>query len=193
MTPTTSGPHRCLRKPHRGAVSITADPGVTVDETEGSFTFDEEGVFNCSAQVDDDLSDSEVVVIDSAGPNLTIFRPNGMWGIESSVEMTGEVSDSVSCVPRLQSTVKRSRGCGWKLFNWPQSRLWAQWRPRCGCRPGRQGLGNQSKDVRSVLQANDFRDPAGNYTDGFVVRMWEGEGGLGHLESLAPDLMDSVI
>jgi hypothetical protein len=183
--------------PADGDITVSADAGVTVDEIEATFTFNEEGVFTLVAEVTDtETIDTEVVVIDSEGPELTIFTPErAQWGTDVFVEMTGQAVDTMSWVDSLtvngESVTPEDDGSfttgldlsfGINIFETIAS----------DAAPGEDDESNQTIDVRSVLQANDFRDTAVNFENGLIVRMWEGEGGLGHLESMAPALMDGV-
>jgi hypothetical protein len=54
------------------------------------------------------------------------------------------------------------------------------------------GIGNQSSDVRSVLQADSFHDPGTFLTDGIVVRLQDDDGGLGYLEDLAGSMFSEA-
>jgi hypothetical protein len=53
------------------------------------------------------------------------------------------------------------------------------------------GIGNQSSDVRSVLQADSFHDPTTYLNDGLVVRLQDDDGGLGYLEGMASSMFSA--
>jgi hypothetical protein len=171
------------------------EPGVTI--TEDEFFFESEGVFNCWAEVTGtDIMDVETVVIDSSGPNLEVFTPErGTWTRESMVVVTGYAEDSLS---GLGSVLLNGEMVD-ELF---EGEFYHEQDLQFGINIletiandtdiGAEGLANQSSDIRSVLQSDTFWDPSVALDDGLTFRMWEGEGGLGQLESLAADLMGAV-
>jgi len=176
---------------------IWADDGVVIDEEGTELTFLEDGVFNCHVEIEGtDITDTETVIIDSSGPELIVFTPErGDWGTETSTDLTGQAEDEISGVSSVTvngaelslsedgsfaSTLDLSFG----INTFETVAADADF--------DEDGESNQTKDIRSVLQSDELVDPLSDIQEGIVVRMWEGEGGLGQLESMASGLMDSV-
>ena len=179
-----------------GDIRVWADEGVTIDADRGEFTFDEEGVFNCYAEIiGTEIIDTETITIDATGPSLTVNNPErGDWTTESSAKLSGEAIDVLSGPASIitndtpialeddgsfETTMALSFGVNTFETVATDTHL------------DEDGVGNQSKDIRSMLQANAFLDPDADIEDGLLVRMWEGEGGLGQLESMVDGLTES--
>ena len=180
-----------------GDIRVWADEGVTIDEDREELIFNEEGIFNCYAEIiDTEIIDIETILIDSTGPDLEVFTPErGDWGTETETVLSGEANDTWSgpasvTVNGFDVTVDDDGGFastmgldfGINTFETTASDTDLD----------EDGTGNQSTDIRSVLQATEFWDPNIDMEDGLLVRMWEGEGGLGQLESMADGLTDSI-
>jgi hypothetical protein len=162
-----------------------------------SIQFDAEGLFNCWATAaGTDLIDVETVFIDSTGPALTIVTPDrGTWTTETMTEVAGTVADAVSDLesvtingtvvePAIDGTFAHDLALDFGVTIIETVAMDTDF--------DEEGVGNQSSDVRAILQADTFWDPGTSLDNGLIFRMWEGEGGLGQLESLAATLMDSV-
>jgi hypothetical protein len=181
----------------------TDDPTeVGVDEdgaivSDGSIEFQAEGLFHCWAVVPDtDLVDVETVFIDSTGPQITILTPDrGTWTTESVVTVSGTVEDEFSGIGSLAVngvavdeitdgafSQDVALGFGVTILETTATDTDLD----------ESGVGNQSSDIRAVLQADAFWDPSERMDDGLIFRMWEGAGGLGEFEGLASTLMDTV-
>jgi hypothetical protein len=171
------------------------EAGATVGE--GTIQFDAEGLFSCWATVTDtDLMDVETVFIDSTGPVLNIVTPErGTWTTDTMTVVSGTVADAGSDLesltingavvePAADGTFEHDLALGFGVSIIETVAMDTDLDD--------EGVGNQSTDVRAVLQADTFWDPGAALYDGLIFRMWEGEGGLGELESMAATLMDSV-
>jgi hypothetical protein len=181
----------------------TDDPTeVGVDEegaivTEDAIEFEAEGVFNCWAEVTGtDLVDVETVLIDSTGPDLNVWTPDrGTHTTDAVVEVSGEAGDTISGLHSIAIN-------GLEVEDLTDGAFSEELTLDFGVNIietvatdtdlGESGVGNQSSDVRAVLQADTFWDPSTRMDDGLVFRMWEGEGGLGEFEGLATTVMDTV-
>jgi hypothetical protein len=154
-------------------------------------------LFNCWATVTDtDLMDVETVFIDSTGPVLNIVTPErGTWTTDTMTVVSGTVADAGSDLesltingavvePAADGTFEHDLALGFGVSIIETVAMDTDLDD--------EGVGNQSTDVRAVLQADTFWDPGAALYDGLIFRMWEGEGGLGELESMAATLMDSV-
>ena len=178
------------------ATDVSVDePGATVGED--TIQFDAEGLFNCRATVaDTELVDVETVFIDSTGPVLNIVTPErGTWTTDSMTVVSGTVDDEGSDLESLtiNGAVVETAADG--AFDHDLALDFGVniiETVAMDTNLDDEGVGNQSTDVRAVLQADTFWEPGAGLYDGLIFRLWEGEGGLGQLESMAATLMDSV-
>jgi hypothetical protein len=171
------------------------EAGATVGES--AIQFDAEGLFTCWATaVGTDLVDVETVFIDSTGPDITIVTPDrGAWTTDTMTVVSGTVADAVSDLESvtINGAVVESSTDGTFAHDLALDfGLTIIETVAMDTDFDEDGAGNQSTDVRAILQADTFWEPGTSLDDGLIFRLWEGEGGLGQLESLATTLMDSV-
>ena len=178
------------------ATDVSIDEaGATVGES--TIQFDAEGLFNCRATVTDtDLVDVETVFIDSTGPALNIVTPDrGTWTTDTVTVVSGTVVDAASDLDSLTINGAVVEPAADGAFDHDLALDFGVNIIETVAMDtdfDEEGVGNQSTDVRAVLQADTFWEPGAGLLDGLIFRMWEGDGGLGQLESMAATLMDSV-
>ncbi len=177
---------------------IEADWTITVDGTGeasvdgGDVTFEEEGTFEVTITVEGtDLEETIEIVIDSVGPILFVDTPNrGSWTLDSDVTVSGTVMDSVTGVTSL--TVG-----GTPVTPTPSGTFEHSLSLQHGINvietialDGDTPEPNQSSDVRAALRATEWAGTSTYWSEGLVIRMNEGPGGLDALSSVAEEMID---
>ena len=154
-------------------------------------TFYDEGAFTVRVDVDGTTLYDEVgpLLIDSTGPVLEIDEPErGGWHEGLDGEVSGYVSDSYSGVASL--TVDGGVVTPESDGSFATDTSWA-FGTNVVETTAVDGDGNLSTDTRAVL-AGDFLPWSEPVSDGFSVRLHEGDGGLGTLEVLGEELVNDI-
>jgi hypothetical protein len=172
-------------------VTVDGDGDATVDDEE--VTFDTEGVFTVTVTTDDTaLSESIEVSIDSNGPNLIVDTPaRGSWTIEDSVDVTGVVTDAVTGVTSLTVNGDAVTPSGSGVFSHTVTFESGNNIIETVAQDGDTPDPNTTSDVRAVLQANEYWPGLTPMPDGVIMRLNEGDGGLGALAELAEGLISA--
>ena len=174
---------------------LSAPDGVVVDAD--TLTFDAEGVFEFVATAaDESLADSETVIVDSSGPDLTVIEPErGAWTDTPSVTVAGTATDAVSDVDGVtingesidlaeDGSFEHTAGLNFGVNILETAAVDTD--------GDEAAEANASSDIRSLLFSDAWVDPAAYRSDALMLRINEGPGGLDQLGALAPDIMDTV-
>jgi hypothetical protein len=154
-------------------------------------TFYEEGEYFVRVDVDDTSLWDEVgpLLIDSTGPEIEIDDPTrGDWHEGEAGTVTGSVSDEWTGVASLEINGESVTPAGDGTFS---HGLTYSEGVNVIETTATDGDGNASTDTRAVL-AGEFLPYGDTVGEGIVVRLHEGDGGLGTLESLGEGLVAST-
>jgi hypothetical protein len=150
----------------------------------------EDGIYTCTATVTGtDIQDEETIIVDSSGPQITIFTPErGSWTMDESVEVTGFAEDAVA-------------GLDWVTINDESVEILADGEfdytadlsfgintietIAADMDYDEDGVGNESNDVRSVLHAPSFLPTTESLLNGILLRIEDDAGGIGQIEQMA--------
>jgi len=154
-------------------------------------TFWEEGEYTVRVDVDDTELWDEVgpILIDSSGPTIEVDTPErGDWSTDATGEVSGTVtddwSDIVSFTVNGDSVSVESDGSFSSTVDYDFGLNILE-------TSAEDADGNVATDTRSVLHG-DFVPYGEPIDDGVVVRIHEGDGGLGELEEMGEGLIDET-
>jgi hypothetical protein len=171
-------------------ITVEGTGEATVDGDE--ISFETEGIFTITVTVDGtEIDDSISLAIDSSGPVLSIDSPErGHWTTETSLMFTGSVTDAVTGLGAfsIDGNPVSPEGDG-------------DFSERVSLQYGINIIEsialdldtpepNRATDVRAVLQASEWASTIGYMSEGLVIRLNEGDGGMGALSELAGDMID---
>lgn len=164
---------------------------VTTEIIGDNLTMWSEGWVTVRAEVDSDTSVYDEVgpmLIDSTGPDIDIVEPErGDWTTDSAYTVSGTAVDDWSTVTGVvvngSSVTVGSDGS----FS---TELVSDFGMNVTETTATDSDGNTSEDVRALL-AGDFLEYGDGASGGLLVRLAEGDGGLGALEAFGEDLVDS--
>lgn len=170
-----------------GTEVTTDDYGISWNNV----TFYGEGAFTVRVDVDDTALYDEVgpILIDSTGPEIVLDTPErGTWhdGLDGSV--AGTVDDLYSGVGAL--TIDGETVTVGTDGSFSHDTSWA-FGTNVIETQATDGDGNVSTDTRSVL-AGDFQPWGDPMSEGFLVRLHDGPGGLDTLEVLGEELVGDI-
>jgi hypothetical protein len=162
----------------------------TVDGDE--ISFETEGIFTITVTVDGtEIDDSISLTIDSSGPELYIDAPGrGTWTTETSLMFTGSLTDAVTGLSEFSIDGNPvSPGSD------------GDFSERVSLQYGINIIEsialdldtpepNRTSDVRAVLQASGWASTISYMSEGLIIRLNEGDGGMGALSALAGDMID---
>lgn len=176
--------------------TVDADWTLSVDGTGSTaiagsaVSFFDEGQYTVRVDVDGTSLFDEVgpLLIDSSGPVIEIDTPQrGDWTEAESGTVTGTLTEDWSGIASLTingaaATVETDGSFNENVpYDWGVNVIETT---------AIDGDGNESVDVRAVL-SGDFLPDGDAVDDGMSVRINEGTGGLGTLESLGEDLISA--
>lgn len=167
-------------------LTVAGGDATVVDD---AVTFDGEGVYTVTVTVDGtELTDSVgPLVVDASGPTLVVESPErGSWAPTGAATVSGTVSDDVSGVGAVDVGGVAATLPGDGTFS-----AAATWDFGLNVveTTASDGDGNAVDDVRGLL-AGDVLPWGDAETDGLVVRLHEGAGGLDALTEGVGDLVD---
>lgn len=153
-------------------------------------TFWEEGEYTVRVDVDDTGLWDEVgpLLIDSSGPTVEVDEPDrGGWSESETGTVSGTVTEEWSGIDRLTVNDEDVSVGSDGSFSTEVDYLFGL---NILETSAVDGDGNVTTDTRSVLQG-DFVEYEVGIDDGMVVRIHEGDGGFGAIESLAEELVSA--
>jgi hypothetical protein len=166
--------------------------GTGLTTTSGAnVTFYDEGEYYVRVDVDDTSLWDEVgpLLIDSTGPDIDIDDPTrGDWHEGDAGTVTGTVTDDWTGVSSLEINGDTVTPAGDGTFS---HGLTYSEGVNVIETTATDGDGNTSTDTRAVL-AGEFLPYGDSVNEGIIVRLHEGDGGLGTLETLGEGLIGST-
>jgi hypothetical protein len=171
-------------------LSVEGTGSATVVGDEISFA--DEGIYTITVTVDgSEVDDWITVTIDTDGPLLTIDNPpRGHWTTETSVLVEGTVIDAVTGITSftIDSTDVTAGADG--SFSERVSLQLGINIVETMATDGDTPESNLTSDIRAVLRADSWASTSAYMSEGLVIRMNEGDGGMGSLSSLAGEMID---